>query len=57
VVEVTVEYESSGEDAAGRQLDNDLPGGARAERSPEEEEADAVPEPGTDRTLRAVRRP
>jgi hypothetical protein len=50
-VEVTVEYESSGE--AGR-LDTHRPEGARADRSPEEEESDAVPETDTERTLRAV---
>jgi hypothetical protein len=48
-VEVTVGYESSGE--AGR-LDTHLPGDARAERSPEEEEA--VPKKDTERTLHAV---
>jgi len=54
-VEVTVEYESSGEDSAGRRLDAHLPGDARAEQSPEEEEADDFPETDTERTLRAVR--
>ena len=60
-LEVTVEYESSGEDAAGWRLDTALPGGVRAELvsqqqlSPEEEDADAILEPETGRFLRSVR--